>query len=129
MSSPTITFTALGRISLNSAATRTLEREAVEFVLLAWDKDRQMVAIRPTRKKDTRTYHVSFGKKGNSAGFSAKTFMDYIRFDYSETRTMSAVWNESENQLEAKIAPEHLKSETAIEPIPVRMRRKTTKQV
>jgi hypothetical protein len=111
MISPAITFNPLGRISLNSASTKLLEKDAVEFVLLLWDKDRLSIAIRPIRKKDTRTYHVSYGKKGNGAGFSAKTFLDYIGYDYSKTHAFPVVWNDAEGQLETNIPLEHFKKE------------------
>lgn len=117
ISSPTITFTALGRISLNSASTRILEKDATEFVLLLWDKEQKTMAIRPTRKKDTRTYRVCYSKRGNSAGFSAKTFADYIGLDLTETRTTTASWNDAESQLEAKIPDEYLVNEEMQKPV------------
>jgi len=103
------TFTMLGRISLNKAATRILEKDAVEFVILLWDRDAKRMGIRPITKKDPRSYRVSYGKNGNGAGFSAKTFFDFIDYDYSVTRSFPVEWNDKENMFEGQIPPEHLK--------------------
>ncbi len=106
---PMMTFTTLGRIALNKSSTRTLEKDAVEFVVLLWDRDSRRVAIRPLTKKDPRAYRVAYGKNGNGAGFSAKTFLDYIEYDYSVSRSFAAEWNDKEGQFEAQIPVEHFK--------------------
>jgi hypothetical protein len=106
---PMMTFTTLGRMALNKAATRFLEKDAVEFVVLLWDKDTRRVGIRPLTKRDPRAYRVAYGKKGNGAGFSAKTFFDYIDYDYSVSRSFPVEWNDKEGQLEAGIPVEHFK--------------------
>src|SRR5690348_15937302 len=84
---PTLTITKLGRLSLNKTATVMLEKNAVEYVLVLWDKDDRKIAIRPITKKDPRAYSVTYGVKGNGAGFSAKTFCDYINLDYTQSRS------------------------------------------
>jgi len=103
---PMITFTGLGRIALNKASTRFLEKDAVEFVILLWDKEARRMAIRPITKRDARSYRVSYGVKGNGAGFSAKTFLDFIEYDYSVTRSFPVEWNDKENMLELEIPVE-----------------------
>jgi len=104
---PTITFTSLGRISLNKHATAILEKDAVEVVILLWDSEERKVGVRPITKRDSRAYRVSYGKKGNGAGFSAKTFLDYINYDYSVTRNFPIEWNEREGFFEVQIAEEY----------------------
>src|ERR1700692_3818143 len=106
---PMMTFNSLGRIALNKSSTRRLEKDAVEFVVLLWDRDSRRVAIRPLTKKDPRAYRVAYGKKGNGAGFSAKTFLDYIEYDYSISRSFPVEWNDKEGQFEAQIPAEHFK--------------------
>lgn len=109
LGTPMMTFTTLGRIALNKSATRILEKDAVEFVVLLWDRDARRVGIRPLTKRDPRSYQVSYGKKGNGAGFSAKTFLDYIEYDYNVSRSFPVEWNEKEGQFEAQIPAEHFK--------------------
>jgi len=108
---PAVSFNTLGRMGLNKAATSVLEHEAVEYVLLLWDQEKHRIGIRPIKKKDSRAYHVSFAKKGNGSGFSAKTFLDYIGYDFSETRSVAAEWNDAEGMFEAEMPIEGLKSE------------------
>jgi hypothetical protein len=64
--------------------------------------------VRPITKKDQRAYTLAYGKKGNGAGFSAKTFMDYIGYDYLESRQYPAHWDESEAMFVAEVPAEHL---------------------
>ena len=105
---PSITFNKLGRIALNKTATTILEKEAVESVLLLWDSAKRQLGVRPITKKDQRSYRLAYGKRGNGAGFSAKTFMDYIGYDYSESRSYPAKWDEAESMFIAEIPAEHL---------------------
>ncbi len=75
-----------------------------------WDKDTSTLAIRPITKKDSRAYRVSYAKTGNRSAFSAKTFLDWIGYDYSETRSMPAEWSE-EGWFAIQIPKEALKDE------------------
>lgn len=104
-----LTVTKLGRIALNKSATIRLEKDAVEFVILLWDQDSRKIAIRPITKKDPRAYRVSYGQKSNGAGFSAKTFLDFIEFDFTQSRNMPVEWNEQENMYEAQVPTEFFK--------------------
>jgi len=106
---PSVTFNKLGRISLNKAATAVLEKDAVEFVLLLWDPTKRHVGIRPITKKDQRAYRVAYGKKGNGAGFSAKTFMDHIGYDNSESRSTLARWDEGESMFIVELPEDYLR--------------------
>ncbi|MBZ5665512.1 MAG: hypothetical protein LAO30_12995 [Acidobacteriia bacterium] len=106
---PAITFNKLGRISLNKTATATLEKDAVEFVLLLWDADKRQVGVRPIKKKDQRAYRLAYGKKGNGAGFSAKTFMDHIDYDYSESRSTPVRWDDGESMFIAELPTEFIR--------------------
>jgi hypothetical protein len=86
--SPTIGFSKIGQIRFNQAASLILQKDAVEHVLLLWDQEAHKIAIKSiSNKKDTRAYRVLYMAQGNGAGFSAKTFLDHIGFDYSERRT------------------------------------------
>lgn len=106
MRTPAVTITKLGRLSFNKAATASFEKNAVENVLLLWDAEKHQFGVRVITKKDTRSYRLTYGAKGNGAGFSAKTFFDYIGLDYSESRAMSAEWNDQEMMFEVKVPEE-----------------------
>ena len=107
---PMLTISKLGRISFNKHATNRLSKDVVEFVILLWDKEARRIAIRPISKKEPRAYRVTYGIKGNGAGFSAKTFFDFIEYDYTESRSFPVEWNDQENMYETKISAEHFKS-------------------
>jgi hypothetical protein len=96
ITSPAVTLTPFGRIGLNAAASRVFEKNAVEYVLLLWDSDLHMVGIRPITKRDTRAYKVSYGKRHDGAGISAKSFLDHIGANLRRRQTLVATWNEQE---------------------------------
>ncbi len=104
---PAVSFGPMGRVGLNQASTQILQANAVEFILLLWDKDNRRVAIRPITKRDKRAYKLSYTK--SSAQFSGKSFLEYINYDFSETRSFPAEWNEDEGVFEIEIPAEHFK--------------------
>ncbi len=126
LATPAVTITKLGRISFNKSATRPLEAQAVENVLLLWDADKQQIAVRPITKKDSRSYKLSYGAKGNGAGFSAKTFLDYIGLDYSTSRTVLIEWNDSESMFEGKVPEEYFAQKKPAN-VPLEMGKKQVK--
>jgi len=105
---PTVTLTTMGRMALNKTATERLIKDAVEFVLLLWDKDTRKVAIRPITKKDTRAYKLSTAGRGNGAGFSCVTFLHHINYDWSKTRSYPIEWNNQEDMFVFSIPKEYL---------------------
>ncbi len=105
---PTVTLTTLGRMALNVGAVQTLKKVAAEFVLLLWDADAKMVAIKVIGKKEPRAYVLHYGDKGNGAGFSATTFVNFIKYDFSESRSFPLQWNEDGNMFTFNIPIEHL---------------------
>jgi hypothetical protein len=106
--SPSVSFTTLGRIAFNKSATTQFEKDAVENVLLMWDESKRTVGIRPITKKDQRAYKVHYGKKGNGCGFSASTFLRYIGYNISETRSIPAKWDVQEGMFLIEVPEEYL---------------------
>lgn len=103
-----VTLNSYGRMQFNKSATARLEKDAVENILLLWDKDSRKVGLRSISKKDPRAYKVAYGAKGNGAGFSTKTFFDYIGLDYSESRTIPVEIGDGEILMEFQIPEEGL---------------------
>jgi hypothetical protein len=97
---PAVTITAVGRISLNAPLTRTFRAKAVEAALLLSDLEQQMMALRPTGKKDKRSYIISYG--AGQAFLSARSFLKAMGWD-ERTYRIPAEWNEKESHLEFKI--------------------------
>jgi len=105
---PTVTLTTLGRIAMNTGAASILHKAAAEFVLLLWDSDTSKIGIKVIGKKELRSYVLHFGKNGNGAGFSAMTFLNFIKYDFSESRAFPLQWDESGNMFVFSIPPEYL---------------------
>jgi hypothetical protein len=107
---PKVTITNLGRLSINNSASEMLKRlnPTIEHVLLLWDKSTGRVGIKPVKKGDHRAYPLkAYGPKGRSGtGFSAVTFLNFIKYNWSETRSFPAGW--FEDMLTITIPFEHL---------------------
>lgn len=92
------------------AATKLLQNQAVEYVLVLWDADRHKIGLRPIAKKDPRAHKISYSKgKGNGAHFGARSVIEDIGFETDETKSFTATWNDEDNVLEAEIPNENLK--------------------
>jgi hypothetical protein len=104
---PHVTITKMGRLALNKAATAKLQKQKVEHVLLLWDKDSAKVGVQPS-KKVPGSYFVTYGDNGNGAGFSCVTFLNYIKYDWSETHNFPANWDAAEGMFVFDIPNEHL---------------------
>lgn len=107
---PKVTITSLGRFAINNTASTMLRGDGDHFVLLLWDKASNRVGIQPTKKEDTRTYPLkAYGPKGRSGtGFSAVTFLNFINYDWSKTRSFSVGWSASDKMLIFEIPDECL---------------------
>lgn len=106
--SPTVSISKLGRISFNAASTETLRKNAIEYVLLLWDKESRKVAVKSTSKKDTRSYTLRFTQKNRMSGFAAKTFLNYIEYDFTESHQYPCTWSEREDMFEFQVPAERL---------------------
>jgi len=101
---PCIAIGPPGRLTLSVAAVELLTRDYFyQYVLLFWDEDRRMMAVRPTKKKDPRAYRITYFKTGRNAAIAAKRFCEQIGFDYSRHRSYPAAWNDAELGFEIKL--------------------------
>lgn len=109
-SAPKVTISGYGRIALNNAAADALAKGKVGFVVLLWDRTTQRVGIQPAAKETTNTYPLkAYGPEGKGGtGFSAVTFLNFINYDWSQTRSFGAEWNAAEKMLVFGIPQEHL---------------------
>jgi len=105
-SSPVISATRLGRVTLNAAAARIFVEKKVESVFLLWDSTARKFALKPADKPDATAYQLRFAKDNAGAGFSAKPFLRAIGYDFEETRALHTAWLEAEGMLEAVLPSE-----------------------
>ena len=58
LGTPAVTLNSYGHMQFNKAQAARMERDAVENVLLLWDKEAHKVAVRSITKKDSRAYRL-----------------------------------------------------------------------
>lgn len=107
--SPTMTISPLGRCALNRAAAAMFHKEAVENVLLLWDKDAHKFAVRPITKKDSRSFAIRYSQKDKAvtgAAFSGVMFLRHIGYDFSTTKTYPVKWSANESIFEIELPKE-----------------------
>jgi hypothetical protein len=111
LGTPVMSFSKIGQVFFNQTASRILQKEPIEYILLGWDSAENKIALKAiTNKKDPRAYHIRYNAKGNGASFSAKTFLDHAGIDYSERKPIQIeIKLEADNFLEIKIPSAMLK--------------------
>lgn len=107
---PKITISTFGRISLNRGATEYLTKTYTGAVNLYWDKISHRVGIQTAKKTDKAVYNLkAYGPQGKTgSGFSAVTFLNFIQYDWSKTRSFSAEWLENEKMVVFSVPQEYL---------------------
>ena len=113
-SDPTLTISKkFGRLGFNATAAEQMKKNAMETVLLMWDPENRQIGIRNVMKKDPRAYTLHFSKKQYGAGFAARTFLNHIGYDYSETRSFPCEWNEQDGIFVVQLSDEAFVQKTA----------------
>ncbi len=90
-----------------------MNKEAVETILLLWDKDSYRFAMRPIAKKDSRSFNIRYSKKEKAitgAAFSGVMFLRHIGYDFSETKTYPVRWNSDEALFEVDLPKDRFNS-------------------
>jgi hypothetical protein len=107
---PKVTITNYGRFGINNTASNLLKQNHAGSVLLLWDKADHKIAIQAVKTADNSTYPLqTYSPEGNSGtGFSAITFLKFIGYNWTETRSFRAEWIAADNMLVFTIPPEHL---------------------
>ena len=115
---PAISFSKIGQIAFNQSASRLLKDGSVKCVLLMWDPEDGMLAIKTTgNEADPRAYHIKYNDKGNGASFSCKTFLDYIGADYSKRQAIPILIDTGKEMIvEVEIPDSLLKKQ--VKPLP-----------
>jgi hypothetical protein len=105
---PAVTIGKMGRLGLNMLATAMLQERKVTHVVLLFDQETGKCAVRIATSKDEGAYTLTYNDKSNGSGFSAVTFLNYIRYDWTETRAYSAEWDEDGKMFVFAIPKEYL---------------------
>jgi hypothetical protein len=106
---PKITISGFGRIALNKGAAELVSKSGTGFIVLLWDKATRRVGIQAAKETANSYPLKAYGPSGKTGtGFSAVTFLNFINYDWSQTRSFSAAWNATDNMLIFGIPQEHL---------------------
>jgi hypothetical protein len=100
---PAITVRPEGRIAINAAASRLLEKAGVKAVRILWDKATCGLALQATEKGDKIAYSIAFGGGTRSASLTVKSFFHHIGWSSERRQTVPARWNEQKKMLEATL--------------------------
>jgi hypothetical protein len=105
---PVMSFSKIGSITFNQTVSRAFEKLGIKNVLLMWDAGARKIALKATSdEEDPRSYVVRYNDKGNGAGFSAKTFLDYAGIDYSQRKPITIdISSSNEFVVEVKVPDE-----------------------
>ena len=104
---PAVTLGKMGRISINKHASSVLEKQGIKHVQLLFDAGLLKIAIKAATSKDDGAYKLTVGYNGNGFGFSAVTFLNHIKYDWTETRSFPAEWSADKSLLVVDIPKEH----------------------
>lgn len=92
-------------------------KEAVENVLLLWDKDAFRFAIRPITKKDARSFAIRYSQRDkivSGAAFSGIMFLRHIGYDFSTTKTYPVKWSVNESIFEVELPKERFGEQSSL---------------
>ena len=110
---PAVTIGKMGRIGLNMVATGILQELKATHAVLMFDREASRCALKVATSKDEGAYTITFNEKSNGSGFSAVTFLNYIHYDWTETRAFNAEWDENGKMFVFSIPKEHFGSSGA----------------
>jgi len=100
---PALAVAPNGRIALNAAASRLLEKSGVKAVKILWDKTTCGIALQAAHKEDRDSYSLAFGNGYHSATLAAKAFVRHIGWSSKQRQTVPAKWNEQQKMLKARL--------------------------
>ena len=104
---PVVSIGKLGRLAMNLVATNIFRENQVTHVALMWDKEEHKCAVKAVSSKEPGAYKLTFNPKYNGSGLSVVTFLNYIRYDWTETRAFNAEWDEVNKMFVFDIPKEH----------------------
>ena len=102
-----------GQIGLNQGAVDRFKIKDGQYVLLGYDKDRKMVAIRLIQEREKGAKKIIV--KGTNGSISAKGFFDYFAIPYKKTDSYDLTKDTENNLLTFFLEPERSNEATNFE--------------
>ena len=97
-SSPRVTIARAGYIGLNSACIDKYLKNK-RFIELYWDKERQIIGIKPVDKETGGSFTLTNGGEGHPGSIAGRSFLKYYEIDFSKSRNLFPDWNDKEGML------------------------------
>ena len=92
-----------GTVGLNGGAVNKFDLEEYDWAVLFFDKERQLIGIKPTKnEKDEGTHKINRGKTG--AWVAARRFLDYYEIGTTKTKRFDAAWDDKEKMIVVQIS-------------------------
>jgi len=101
-SSPRVTIAKAGYIGINSACMNMYFKGKV-FVQLYWDKERQIIGIKPIDKEIEGSFTLTNEGERRPGSIAGRSFLKYYEIDFFKSKSFSPEWNEKENMLIIKL--------------------------
>jgi hypothetical protein len=111
---PVVSILPDGRLTLNAAATRAVEKAGVKTVRILWDKLKYGIALQASDKGDKNSYSIAFSR-GRSASVSLKAFLTSIGWSANRRQSVPARWDSSRRMLEAELPARYVGSRSQTE--------------
>ena len=99
---PLVSVTAAGVIALNKTCLEKFIGNK-RFVELYYDKDNSMVGIKCVDKQGENRFKITHSPDKKSGTIAGRSFLNYLKIDYSKSRRYVPDWNEEESMLTFKI--------------------------
>jgi hypothetical protein len=101
-SNPKVTIARAGYIGINSSCMEKYFKSK-NFVQLYWDKERQIIGIKPTEKEVDGSFRLTNEGERRPGSIAGRSFLKYYEIDFSKTRSLYPEWNEKDNMLIIKL--------------------------
>jgi len=103
MKSPYVSILKSGSISLNTACYDQYFKDVSKIIFL-YDRERNVIGIRPTHKEETNSYAIRRNREtGGGGSVAASAFLkSFVGIDYEKqgTKPYEVSWNSEEKLLE-----------------------------
>src|SRR5262245_9328673 len=103
---PAVSINKYGHWTINKSLATECSKRKVKSFLLRFDAENCVIALQPTEADDSRGCVVDYGQRERDktgAVINAGSFLKWISYDASETRTFLVHWNEKTEQFELSI--------------------------
>jgi len=97
-----ITITKTGVMNVSTEAYQGFLK-GVEHVLFLFDREKNLIGIKPMKEKNLNSYNVRVMERGKAAAkaisISAVAFLKHYNIDYREKRKLEPKWQDEKHEL------------------------------